>query len=165
MYHYVESGLDHIYLKNGFRIEETPYGETVAFSALDTLHKEIALNLCVLPSRLQGQHVRFLRKHLGLSQKELADALGIQRVTVARWEQEHNKSIPGGTDRALRVLVLGVVDPEMPASDLAGIFREIGGIGAPRIEMVYNGPIDKDDLLYDQTPVPVEEENWHKAAA
>lgn len=164
-YHYTEAGLDHIYLKNGYVIKKTPYGETIAFCALDTLHRRLAAILCVMPNRLQGQHVRFLRDRLDLSQKELADALGVQRITVARWEGAPNNSIPGAADRALRVLALNDLAPDCRVSDLVSIFRDIGEVGAPSIVMEYQAPVRGDDLFKGQDAEPETEENWHKAAA
>lgn len=36
--------------------------------------------------RMTGQEVKELRKKRGLTQQELADIIGVDRVTVARWE-------------------------------------------------------------------------------
>ena len=39
-----------------------------------------------MPERLPGDHARFLRKHMRLSQKALAERMGCVRETVAKWE-------------------------------------------------------------------------------
>ena len=33
-----------------------------------------------------SEHVRALRRHLGLTQRELADRLGIRQQTISEWE-------------------------------------------------------------------------------
>jgi len=163
-YPYTECGLDHVYLRNGYRIEEGPYGQTVSFCALDNLHRMIAILLCFMPNRLQGQHVRFFRSRLNLSQKELADLLGVQRVTVARWEGASTSSIPGAADRALRVLALNEMNPNCAVSNLAALYRDIGEIGAPRIVMQYSAPPQEDDLFTEASDQKATED-WHKAVA
>ena len=41
-YHYTECGLDYVWLRNGFKRHETPYGSGVAITEADQLHKVIA---------------------------------------------------------------------------------------------------------------------------
>ena len=40
---------------------------------------------------MAGQEIKKLRKRLGMTQQELADKIGVDRVTVARWETEQKK--------------------------------------------------------------------------
>jgi DNA-binding transcriptional regulator YiaG len=37
---------------------------------------------------MKGREIRAIRKRLGLSQSKLADVVGVQRNTVARWERD-----------------------------------------------------------------------------
>src|SRR5437868_9024392 len=41
------------------------------------------------PRRLDGKSILFLRKGMRLKGQELADALGVHRVEISRWENEH----------------------------------------------------------------------------
>lgn len=102
-YHYRLSGLDYVYLVNGFTRHETEYGPGVSIDEVDSLHEEIARHVVASPSRLRGQEVRFLRSMLDVSQAGLARILGTKRVTVARWESKPHTHIPGTADRALRL--------------------------------------------------------------
>jgi DNA-binding transcriptional regulator YiaG len=53
---------------------------------------------------LGGVEVRFLRKAVGLTQVELAARLGIDRVSVARWESEE-RQLAGPESIAVRAVV------------------------------------------------------------
>ena len=59
MYDYTESGLDNVYLKNGYKIHKTVYGEGVSIENTDGLHKVIAKWLVEMPKPLIGAEVRF----------------------------------------------------------------------------------------------------------
>ena len=43
MYHFIESGLPNIWLRNGYTEENSPYGPTVAFEDIFGLHRAIAM--------------------------------------------------------------------------------------------------------------------------
>jgi DNA-binding transcriptional regulator YiaG len=104
MYHYTDSGLDNIYLKNGFKRHKTLYGEGISITDTDGLHRAIGKMLIETPKPLNGAEVRFLRIQLDLSQKRLADLLGTGEQAVRRWEKYRSKAIPGPEDRLLRQL-------------------------------------------------------------
>lgn len=102
-YHYTESGLDYVYLANGFDIRETERGAMVSFVDLDGLHRAIGHFIVTERHRLSGAEMRFLRLELGLSQAALARLLGATERTVARWETGRNKP-PLAAEGALRLL-------------------------------------------------------------
>ena len=95
-YHYTESGLQNVWLENGFAIHETPYGKGVSIHDVTGLHRVIGCALARLP-RITGPQVRFLRKELGLSQKELAALLGTSEQNVFLWERRGR--MPRGRDQ------------------------------------------------------------------
>jgi DNA-binding transcriptional regulator YiaG len=72
---------------------------------------------------LGGYEVRFLRKAIGLTQQRLADLIGVDRVTVARWEtHDLEKSLGGMTSIALRTVLVsaqveGGQSMRVPASE------------------------------------------------
>lgn len=106
MYHYLESGLRNVWLKNGFRVQKTPYGEAVAIEDVRGLHQAIALHLIEKPSRLKGTEVRFLRKEMDMSQSGLGTLLGVSAQSIALWEKGKAKiAVP--SDRLLRLIVKG----------------------------------------------------------
>lgn len=103
--HYTASGLDYVYLINGFSIEEDPsYGRIVTIDAPDELHKAIGLHIITKDKGLTGPEFRFLRKQMKLTQKELAEDWfnGADVQTVANYEK--GKKIPPASDRLMRVV-------------------------------------------------------------
>ena len=86
-YHYVQYGLDHVWLENGFKLVETPYGNTVKIDQADQLDAAIAEWLTRKPAPLTGIEFRFLRLQLDLSQKRVGELLGKEAQTVALWEK------------------------------------------------------------------------------
>ncbi len=124
-YHYTACGLDYVYLLNGFKVHETPYGQGVSIQDADGLHEAIALAVISSPHALRGQDVRFLRSLLDISQAGLGDILGTSRATVARWEGAGDEVIPGAADPALRMFyALKVVGHEV-AVRIIGLLAEI----------------------------------------
>lgn len=106
MYHYTESGLRNVWLRNGFTVHKTPYGDGVAIEDVAGLHKALALSLVMKPSKLSGTEIRFLRKEMEMSQAALAACLSANVQTVATWEKGKAK-IPGPADKMLRIMAKG----------------------------------------------------------
>lgn len=105
MYHYQESGLNNIWLVNGYDIIDDPdYGECVSITDVAGLNRAIAHNLIFNKPTLNGSEFRFLRKELDLSQKALADLLGNDEQAVARWEKKGK--VPKWADRLLRACLI-----------------------------------------------------------
>ena len=104
MYHYTDSGLDNIYLVNGFKVSKTVYGEAVAIDDIDGLHKAIGRWLVNEPTPLTGAKLRFLRHELDLSQKALGSLMGKSEQAVRRWEKVGAKPIDPIADRFVRII-------------------------------------------------------------
>lgn len=101
--HYTASGLDYVYLVNGFSIEDDPnYGRIVTIDAPDDLHKAIGLHIITQERPLTGAEFRFLRKQMKLTQRELADDYfgGADVQTIANYEK--GKKIPPASDQLMR---------------------------------------------------------------
>lgn len=103
--HYTQCGLDNIYLVNGFHRREVA-GETyIAVKDAEDLHASIAL--CLARKKvLSGQEIRFLRKHLEYTQKDLGDHLGVSDQMIARYEKDRN-TMDSSADGLFRLLVIG----------------------------------------------------------
>jgi len=86
-YHYTECGLDNIYLLNGFEVMTFEDEQVVSVHNTEGLHLAIGTDILNKTSLLNGQELRFLRKEMGLSQKELAALFGKTDQTVANWEK------------------------------------------------------------------------------
>jgi DNA-binding transcriptional regulator YiaG len=104
LYHYKESGLDNIYLENGYRKHKTPYGEGISIHNAEGLHRAIGKWLISLPKPLNGAELRFLRLEMDQTQKGLAGIIGTTEQTFRLWEKHRNKPVPGPADRILRAL-------------------------------------------------------------
>ena len=86
-YHYLECGLDDVYLANGFvRFESKRGGTSIAIRDIDTLHQAIGEHLCQKKKDLSAKEFRFLRREMLMSQSILARLLDVGEQTVHRWE-------------------------------------------------------------------------------
>lgn len=106
MHRYVESGLDNIYLENGYRVHRTRYGEGISIQDTEGLNKAIGRWLVSLPKPLTGAELRFLRLEMEATQKNLAGILGTTEQSLRLWEKHRKKPMPGPADRLLRALYL-----------------------------------------------------------
>lgn len=103
-YHYIECGLDNVYLENGFERHKTHYGEGVSIQDTEGLHKAIAKWVVCTPTPLRGAELRFLRLEMETKQRDLAAILGTTEQTLRLWEKKRNSDLPGPADRLLRAL-------------------------------------------------------------
>ena len=104
MYHYLGSGLPNVYLKNGYEITKSPYGEGVVIHDLEGLHNALGEMLVASPVRLGGYELKFLRTELELSQATLANLLGCDEQSIARWEKGKSKQVNAPAEKLLRRL-------------------------------------------------------------
>jgi DNA-binding transcriptional regulator YiaG len=102
MYHYTESGLDNVWLENGYHEHETAYGRGVSIQNSEELHRLIGQDLISLNRPLIGAELRFLRLEMEISQHDLAALLGSKEQTLRLWEKNRKKAVPGSPDRLLR---------------------------------------------------------------
>ncbi|PZN78380.1 MAG: transcriptional regulator [Candidatus Methylumidiphilus alinenensis] len=86
-YHYVQCGLDNVWLQNGFDIVETPYGQSVKIERANQLDAVISECLTKKAAPLTGREFRFLRLRLDMSQKRIGELMGKEAQTVAVWEK------------------------------------------------------------------------------
>lgn len=103
--HYLECGLDDVYLVSGFEIVKTPYGKGVAVKNVDALLRAIGTKLATEKKALTGKELRFLRKQMDLTQSELGQIVGLSSQQVARWEKGEYE-IPGPAERLVRLLFI-----------------------------------------------------------
>ena len=130
MYHYTESGLDNVWLVNGVKHHETPYGDGVAIKNVEGLHRTIGEWLVTLPKRWNGAELRFVRTEMDLSQKRMAALLGAEEQALRRWEKTRSKPIPGTPDRLVRGLYAEYLGSRCPVRDLVERMAELDEIDA-----------------------------------
>lgn len=117
LYHYESCGLPDIWLRNGFVIKNTQYGEAVSIHNLDGLHHTIGLDLVNNQPGLSSDEIRFLRKEMDFPQTQLASLLSVSESTVRNWENGRVE-ISGPADRMLRALYLEVVQGKSKVRDM-----------------------------------------------
>lgn len=104
MFRYKGCGLDNVYLVNGYSMRKMRNGdEAVAIEDMEGLHRAIALNIVESPAPLEAKTFRFLRKELDMSQRQIAQVLGLEEQTVSLWERGNN-AVPQHADIVLRTL-------------------------------------------------------------
>lgn len=108
MFHYKACGLDNVWLANGYVVKTTPYGTGVSVHDAAGLHKLLAIDVAKKEGRLTRKEFRFLRTMLCLSQKSLADMVGVTEQAVSLWER-YGK-VPKVQDAVLRTLILDAFD-------------------------------------------------------
>ncbi|MBI5190342.1 MAG: type II toxin-antitoxin system MqsA family antitoxin [Nitrospirae bacterium] len=111
-YHYTESGLDNIILK-GVTVYECPEcGDSLPeLRGIERIHKEISYSLVRDENPLTGRGVRFIRKQMGLTEKDFAALLGVDPVSVSRWENSKSK-IAATNDRLIRMVFVQALEEE-----------------------------------------------------
>lgn len=102
-YHYLECGLDDVYLLNGFKRHVSARGPSIAIRDVDKLHRAIGEYLCLKKKELNGKEIRFLRRELLMSQSMLARLLDVGEQTVHRWETGKT-TMPRAADALLRLM-------------------------------------------------------------
>ncbi|CAM5193398.1 helix-turn-helix domain-containing protein [Alishewanella longhuensis] len=115
MYHYIESGLSNVYLKNGFTVEEIDGEEYTSIDDINGLHRTIAQAVVDSRKPLTHEEFKFLRIELNVSQKLLGTRFGVDEQTIARYEKGQTK-IPRTTDAALRALYMESQEKNNPVS-------------------------------------------------
>lgn len=105
-YHYTESGLDDVYLITD--VYKCKCGEIIAdIPKIYRLHELIAKKIVKKGSMLTGKEIKFLRKQLHFKATELAFILGVNKVTVSRWENEETE-IGVANDKLIRMIYMQI---------------------------------------------------------
>lgn len=121
MYHYTESGLENVWLKSGYVIRKTPYGDGLSVQDVDGLHRAIC-NVIARRARLSSDKLRFLRKEMGISQSALARLLGTSERILSLWERRGG--IPKISDRLVRLICLEHIGANVKIRELLDHLNE-----------------------------------------
>lgn len=147
MYHYKECGLNEIYLKNGYKVIKTGYGESVGIHDAEGLHKTIGEGLLKKSGLLTGREFRFLRIELDLSQKALGLLMDKSDQAIAGWEKGE-RDIPVLADAAMKNLYSEKVN-ETP---IAGLLEEMAAIDRECCELTIQ--LEETDLGWQYSDSP-----------
>lgn len=125
-YHYIDCGLDNVWLIGGVERMETPYGPATSIHDLDELHYAIAMDI-ISSKKMKGAEFRFLRMELELSQKGLAEILRATEQQIHRWENDKCE-IPGPAQVALSSYYLESMDEGSRMKDLLDRYAELDNL-------------------------------------
>jgi DNA-binding transcriptional regulator YiaG len=126
-YHYTESGLQNVYLSNGFKTRKTEGGNAVAVAIADAqgLHEAIGRHIANR-GHMTGAEFRFLRKELDLSQSRFAVWVGVSEESVSLWERRGR--VPKMACRFMQSIYLEKLDGNVKITEmverLANLDRE-----------------------------------------
>lgn len=102
-YKYDECGLDNVLLHNITTHRCLKCGEVeVEIPCMEELNMLIGIMLVFKPTGLIGREAKYLRKNMGYTADELGGAVGVERLTVTRWESA-KKMLNSDRDKALRL--------------------------------------------------------------
>ncbi|HEY2497735.1 MAG TPA: type II TA system antitoxin MqsA family protein [Candidatus Angelobacter sp.] len=146
-YQYRESGLDNIWLEDWpmFVCHRCDVKMPLLPDATEAA-QWITNGLVREKGRLDGDSIVFLRKAMGLKASELAQILGVDRVTVSRWEND-KAEVDAYLDFKLR---MEAVDRILPATIRRGVRTAIGMV----LQHTYAHEVPMRDLTIN---VPSEE--------
>lgn len=111
MHHYTESGLNNIYLVNGYEITEEDGEMFISYENFDQIQQAIAIAICNQKSWMSAEQLKFIRKEFNLSQSALGLLLYCDRQSIARWEKSET-AIPPLVDITLRALYLESINED-----------------------------------------------------
>lgn len=101
---YLESGMDHVILRHITQyVCEEDGSSFVQIPAIAQLHRTLALAIAEKPARMIPSEVRFLRDHLGVSNTQFAELMGVTATQSSRWTT--SETIGLQAERLLRLLV------------------------------------------------------------
>lgn len=137
-YRYRESGLDDVVLFVPVHACPKCKETLPEIHNVKSLHAAIADDLFRKPTPLTGLEVRFLRKEMGMKAKGFALLLGVDPVTVSRWET-CAEQVGHTSDRLVRCLYLfhrietgREVRPAQSFERLREDLTQIRRVGKPR---------------------------------
>jgi len=92
--------------------------EAITIPDVQGLIAAAAVARIMLPTKLNGTEIKFLRKSIKLSSKDFAKIMGIRPETVSRWEGNGEQQIGYAEEKIFRILV-GTMLKKEPHDDKA----------------------------------------------
>jgi putative transcriptional regulator len=145
IYHYTGSGLDDIFLLNGYEVDEEG---NLFIKDIHGLHKAIARSLVLRKSKLRGKEIRFLRHTLDWSQKSLGERIGVDYQTVLRWEKGERR-ITKAPELLLRAIAYEYISGDDRFVDIIDRLADI----------------DNDRMKAEEFNFGLNRSGWHSQAA
>ena len=117
-YHYIESGLDNVYIYNMPVIKDIDGHQTFYISKINLLHKAIAEGIIQKQGLLNAKEIRFLRTEMGYTQKQFSEILGKEAQACGRWERGENP-IDKTTDSLIRISAASYLQLKSDIEDIS----------------------------------------------
>ena len=118
----------------------------VSVPDLEGLAAAVAVARAFLPVELTGSEVRFMRKVIGMSAKDFAEALKLDPASLSRWEN-NKQSLGGWAESQVRLATVAILTQRMPSlkPDMEKLFRMVPrkreeGEAWPLFEMRHEPP-------------------------
>lgn len=149
-YHYIECGLDNIYLENiELRVCESCGAATPRIPRILNLHATIARAIALQPYPLSGPEARFLRKQLGMKAREWAIRLRVDHTTLSRWENGEQKIGPQ-SDALIRLLYFRILEERKGQMISEPVTEKIAATSEERVQnpVVYVNMNDSNVYSY-----------------
>ena len=153
-YRYLESGLNNVYLDN---VETTlcegcgDHG--VILPRIGELHETIAQAIALQPFLLDGDEIRFLRKHLRMKARQWAALLRVDVSTFSRWENKE-KMVGSQSDALIRFLYFtlqveqrGGKLPEKLAERIAAVNEKLRDVPSIKINLAHPGIFSYEKVI------------------
>jgi transcriptional regulator with XRE-family HTH domain len=111
-FQYRECGLDSVWLEDWelYSCPKCPLRMPI-LPGRELMKQAITRELVQRHERMSGDEIVYLRKALGLKAADLAETLGFNRVTISRWENDHER-IDAFADFKLRMEAIDRILPE-----------------------------------------------------
>ena len=133
-YHYVESGLDNVYLENiEVRVCQSCDAVAPRIPRIQDLHATIGQALTAQTYPLTGAEACFLRKELGMKSKDWAAYLHIDVTTLALWESG-DQGIGLQADLLMRLLYLNLSAAQRGRALPTGSVEQLAAVVTQRTE-------------------------------
>lgn len=126
--HYTACGLDNVYLASGYEVREIAGERYTSVRDVEDLHRAIAVSLVSDRKVLSGKEIRFLRRYLDLTQRELGGLMGVSDQSVARYEKEQS-ALEGSNDALLRLLVCAQAEEKINVREVLEKLRAADDVG------------------------------------
>ncbi len=125
-YRYDLSGLSNVSLV-GITMHTCPQcgGEVPVIPRIAELHDVLARSLIQKPTLLNGEEIRFLRKHEGFPAQKFAALLGITPEHLSRVENGHTSNLGTSADRLARAIATIAKDGEAAREVLLQIAEQL----------------------------------------
>ena len=137
MYQYKQSGLDNVWLVDGYQIVNTPYGEAVQFEDATSLDLAIANALINQTEPLTGKEFRFLRQQIGMSQSDVASFMHVDPQSVAK-RKKGQVSLPFANEAVMRFIYSSYQEKDAKIYPMLETMKAIDKAKNSRLELSFD---------------------------